>query len=264
MKIKIDITEYTVQSTNLPASFDGCRLGFLADLHNTALGENHRELLRAVKEAEVEYLLCGGDMVVGRYENYEGDLTEQVLKELSRDYPVFYSLGNHEERAREWEVQYFKNITQAGVKLLDNRSAEVFRGREHIIVTGLSLPMDYYGRWWNKKPLPVFAVEEMVGKRPEAFQLLLAHNPLYFKAYADYGPDLVLSGHVHGGLMVIPGIGGCIAPDYSLFPRYAMGSHKIKNTQMIVSRGLGAHSLPIRINNHPELAVVTLKNPCVF
>lgn len=264
MNVKIDKTEYVIESPSLPASFDGCRMGFLADLHNNTLGRDNGELLHRIKEARVDYLLCGGDMVVGRYENYEGDHAQQLMKTLSRNYPVYYSIGNHEERAREWEAGYFRAILESGCVLIDNASAELFKGKEKIIITGLSLPMEYYGRWWNKKKLGIQAMEEMIGKRPAGFQILLAHNPLYFTSYAAYGPDLVLSGHVHGGLMIIPGIGGVIAPDYSLFPKYSNGCHKKGKVQMIISRGLGAHTLPIRIHNRPEFVVVTLKKTCVF
>jgi predicted MPP superfamily phosphohydrolase len=90
----------------------------------------------------------------------------------------------------------------------------------------------------------------------EDYQLLIAHNPLYIKNYAEWGADLVLSGHLHGGMMRLPGIGGVLSPQAKFFPKYDAGQYHYQKSQLIVSRGLGSHSIMPRIFNIPELVYV--------
>ena len=90
------------------------------------------------------------------------------------------------------------------------------------------------------------------------FNILLAHHPDYFQAYADWGADLVLSGHLHGGMIRLPGVGGVISPGWRLFPRYDHGLYMMRDKKMIVSAGLASHTIKLRVNNPPELAVIDI------
>ena len=94
--------------------------------------------------------------------------------------------------------------------------------------------------------------------RQDCFQILLAHNPDYFPAYAAWGADLVLSGHLHGGVIRMPLLGGVISPQVRLFPEYYAGTYFRGKSEMILSRGLHMHSFRIRLFNMPELSCVTL------
>ena len=103
-------------------------------------------------------------------------------------------------------------------------------------------------------------IKELLGEsRKDYFTILLAHNPDYFPEYDAWGADLVLSGHVHGGLMRLPLLGGVVSPATRLFPKYDGGLFEGKNGKMILGRGLGTHTLPIRIFNPGELIVVELE-----
>ena len=94
----------------------------------------------------------------------------------------------------------------------------------------------------------------------EDFNILLSHSPFDFEVFAKWGADLTLSGHVHGGLIRLPFIGGLISPERGLFPKYSEGEYSIDDSKMIVSRGLGGSSgINLRIFNNPEICVVTLK-----
>lgn len=90
--------------------------------------------------------------------------------------------------------------------------------------------------------------------------ILIAHNPDYFEEYAKWGADLVLSGHVHGGIMRIPFLGGVLAPSYRIFPKYDGGVFKEGKSVMLLGRGLGSHTIQLRFFNPAELYEVTL-NP---
>ena len=97
--------------------------------------------------------------------------------------------------------------------------------------------------------------------RETKYEIMIAHDPFYFDAYAETDADLILSGHVHGGIMRLPLLGGVISPRLQLFPKYDGGKFEKNNTTMILSRGLGCHTLPIRIFNPGELICLTL-SPC--
>ena len=92
-----------------------------------------------------------------------------------------------------------------------------------------------------------------------AYAILLSHRPELFETYAACGVDLVLSGHAHGGQFRLPFIGGLIAPNQGLFPKYDAGLFTDGNTNMIVSRGIGNSIIPIRFNNRPEIVLLELR-----
>ena len=89
--------------------------------------------------------------------------------------------------------------------------------------------------------------------------ILLAHNPAYMDAYKSWGADLILSGHLHGGIVRIPGLGGLITPQAFLFPRYSGELTQEEDQSVIVSRGLGTHTIHLRLFNTPELVSVSLR-----
>lgn len=93
----------------------------------------------------------------------------------------------------------------------------------------------------------------------DCFQILLAHSPLFFDAYRKWGADLTLSGHFHGGTIRIPGLGGVMTPQYQFFLPVCAGTHEREGRYMAVSRGLGTHSINIRLNNRPQLLAIRLK-----
>jgi predicted MPP superfamily phosphohydrolase len=88
--------------------------------------------------------------------------------------------------------------------------------------------------------------------------VMLAHEPDYVSLYKSLGADLVLTGHVHGGQIIIPGKGGLLSPDFTLFPELYEGMHSYGPMTLIVSRGLGNSVAPVRINNFPELVVINV------
>ena len=102
-------------------------------------------------------------------------------------------------------------------------------------------------------------LEETLGKFDTSYyNILLAHNPTYFEDYAKMNPDLVLSGHLHGGLIRLPFLGGVIAPSLQLFPKYDGGRFEYEGSTMILSRGLGIHSIGLRMWNPAELVVIEI------
>lgn len=240
-------------------------LVFLSDLHDNRFGPGNKTLLRAIREAGPDLVLVGGDMMVTKG---RGDVSAalELLRPLAAEYPVCCGNGNHESRMT-WERETYGRLYEAykkrlkgwGVVYLENDTA--LFGKD-IAVTGLDLERRFYKKAFLRKPEPMEAdyICRAVGRaKEERFQILLAHSPLYFREYADWGADLTLSGHFHGGTIRVPGLGGVMTPQYQFFLPWCAGEFERDGRRMIVSRGLGTHSINIRLNNRPQLVVVHLK-----
>ena len=103
-------------------------------------------------------------------------------------------------------------------------------------------------------------IEERIGKIDNTkFNLLISHDPLLYNLYSSMGYDLVLSGHIHGGIINIPFIGGLLSPDFTFFPKYYKGVNEFNNTNVVISRGLGfGYTIPIRAFNRGEVVIIKL------
>ena len=141
--------------------------------------------------------------------------------------------------------------------MLENKSAEI--SEYNIKITGLELPLEYFAHFKQKNMAEGY-LESLVGKNDRNLcNLLIAHNPDYFPEYVKWGANLVLSGHVHGGIMRLPVFGGVISPSYRLFPKYDGGIFRENGAVMLLGRGMGSHTLPFRFFNPAQLYAVTLK-----
>lgn len=256
-------TRYTVTTEKL--SKKNLTFVMVSDLHNVVFGEKNEKLLSAIREEKPDAILIAGDLVLGKKKAPLAPALE-FLKEAVKIAPVYYSLGNHEHRMKLYPetfgrdyLVFEKRIRKLGVHLLENRTAhEKFKG-EAVAVTGLALPHFYYNKG-KKKQLTVRELNHFTGRASaEEFQILLAHTPRYTREYLAWGADLALSGHYHGGMVRVPGLGGAISPDLRLFPRYCRGKFQEGDRTAIVSAGLGEHTIPLRIFNPRELLVITCK-----
>ena len=179
-----------------------------------------------------------------------------------KKYPIYYGMGNHETRLflypdvyGDMGKDYERDLNSINIKLLKN---EIVECEDFIQICGLDMDRQYYKRF-NKMPMEEGYLRETLGElKKENYNILLAHNPDYFEEYALYGADLVLSGHVHGGMMRLPLLGGVVSPAFRLFPKYDGGIFKQNQSTMILSRGLGMHTIPIRIFNPGELILLKL------
>lgn len=238
----------------------------LADLHNQEFGDRNEILFETIRQNSPDFVCLAGDMLIGHTKiSYENG--QNAVMELAKTYKVFYGLGNHEARMRQ-DVEiygtryedYMKPMKELGVHVLVNERAEIKAGENRFRIYGYDLPPKYFKKF-NRYVFEEEQIEKVLGKcedSEECYNILLAHNPVYFKQYAAWGADLTLSGHLHGGIIRLPLIGGVITPQAKLFPRYSAGKYTIGKKEMIVSRGLGTHTIPIRFNNKPELSVIHL------
>lgn len=264
--LPLKIEHYEIKSSKLPVGFDGCRIVFLTDLHSNLYGKENEKLISKIEEAKPDYIMCTGDMLVGRTD-CDIHVALDLFARLAKKWTIYYSLGNHEQKLMKYPetcdstyVEYIEGLRSLGIHVLDNTSEKVKRGQDEVLVTGITIDYKYHYKIWRKIKMESSYVEELVGKsEKDSFQLLLAHNPEHLEAYAGWGADLVLSGHIHGGIMILPVFGGVIAPSYELFPKFDFGTFREGNCQMVLSRGLGTHTIHLRIWNKPEISCVTLR-----
>lgn len=261
MEKKFKTTTYTVPSQKLK---NHCfTIAMISDLHNIELGKKNENLLRALQEAKPDVICIAGDLVLGKKEK-SVKIAYDFIKRAVKIAPIYYGLGNHEQRMKKYpqvygeEYRIFeKKIQKLGVTMLENSSSFLEIKGEKIRISGLALSEEYYKKG-KRVELSIKTVNRLVGKASkESFHILLAHTPKYGDTYLEWGGDLILAGHYHGGMVRLPFLGGVISPDFQLFPKYCRGDFDKKNHHLIVSAGLGEHTLPIRIFNPRELVLIT-------
>lgn len=263
MKNSIRKVEYSFESTKIKKDVT---FALLADLHNKRYGENNSLLLKEIKASKVDFILLAGDMVVCRNKQIEESIkTADTILEMSKLAPVYYGIGNHEggirngshETGNTWD-RYIEILHRdSNIHVLENR--HVLLTKYNMNIYGLDLPAKHYVRF-IKHELKKADIEGMLGKfDKDSYNLMIAHHPDYFKEYCMVSPDLIVSGHNHGGMVRLPILGGVISPRLHPFPKYDYGLYEKESTKMIVTSGAGLHSINMRINNPPELVVIHIK-----
>lgn len=255
----IQATQISISSKKIPKSFDGFTIVQVSDLHNAEFGDDQNRLLSAIKDVSPDIITVTGDLIDSRHTDIKKAM--KFLNGAVAIAPVYYVTGNHEARVDEY-TELETKMTNAGVIVLRDESTTLELGGNFISLLGLDDPSftmkeDTSG---DSEAMICAKLEDILSKE-NGYTILLSHRPEFFDVYVENGIDLVLSGHAHGGQIRLPFIGGLVAPNQGLFPQYYEGVYKEEQTTMIVSRGLGNSIIPVRINNRPELIIVTLTLP---
>lgn len=278
------VVKYSLQSSKIRGKV---RAVVLSDLHNKQYGKDNELLLHAIDEQKPDIILIAGDIMTAHPKK---NLNKAIIfmEKLSAKYPVYYGNGNHEHRIKLYPQTYgtmaeqYKNaLKNMGVEPLVNtrRDLSVDFGESkceglgakpeentgsnlansNLCVYGAEIDRKYYKRF----TVPVMEegyMQNILGCPDEKrYNILLLHNPDYFPNGAQWGADLVLSGHVHGGIVRIPGWKGVASPNIRFFPKYDGGKFEEEDSVMILSRGLGVHTIPFRLFNPGELIVLDLE-----
>lgn len=257
------VTKYRICSQKLNGIKKEKKIIFLSDLHNRMYGEENERLLESIRNQHPDLILIGGDMLVRKDGNFY-DKTVHFLAKLPGICPVYCANGNHEQKLKELPdkyeqsyEEYKKALTASGIHMLENASETVKLDEVPVKLSGLEIPLGAYARF-GKKELSLKEITDRIGEHGDDYQILLAHHPGYMKEYLAYGADLILGGHYHGCVVQLPGIGGVISTNFTLFPKYSGGIYLEGEQIAVVSRGLGTHSVPLRLWNWPELIVLEL------
>lgn len=274
-----DLNRYVVRSVVIYDSKVNkrCKLCFLSDIHNFALTPKFYE---DIKEYAPDVILIGGDLINAN-PKCSNQYAYDALGKLSKIAPTYLAMGNHEYRSGIYRDVYgdlYDVLSDCchknNVKLMVNDKFEI--EETGIVVSSIQIDREYYKRF-KKQNMPADYVRTLI-EEPDLnkFNVLLAHNPDYFERYNEEGRDLILSGHIHGGLIRLPILHGVAHPGFKFFPKFSGGvysdkgkfipyadsyvSNKNKVIRLIVSCGIGFHTLPLRLFNPGELIFVTLEN----
>ena len=255
----LDITKYTVRSDKVPKSLSGKKIAVISDVHGVSHGKDNARLFEKLKKTDPDYIVISGDLINGR-KSSEIRFAFRFIRRLKRlGVPVIYTFGNHEEKLKSVRPKSYKRLKQFAYKrivLLNNRSFKP-KDADDLLFVGLNLPV-----WMYHSNDPNDLVKRWSGRildkadSKDAFKILVAHDPEHYKKYAECGFDVCIAGHLHGGIVYLPFLGGVITPRFQIFTKYAKGCHEFGNMKMIVSGGIGWHDIPFRLFNHPEIVVI--------
>jgi len=255
----IDVTKYSVSSEKIPNAFDGYKILQLSDLHNVSLGKNNTRLLKKIEKIKPDIIVMTGDMINTNSKNYNNFFS--FTKEIANKYTCYYIMGNHEMRlSGQKQLDILYKLTALGVNVLNNNETTILKDNELIHNYGLHQPITTYKNALKNKIETDFTLDNMNQIFPvidtSSFNILLSHSPFDFDVFEKWGADLVLAGHVHGGLIRLPFVGGILSPERTFFPKYDFGEYSIGDSKMILSRGLGNGTINLRVFNNPEICLI--------
>lgn len=246
----IDVTRFTVSGA--PEAFSGFKIVQISDLHNAEFGTDNQKLIDILKSEAPDAIVITGDLIDARRTNTE--IAESFARRCMEIADCYYVPGNHEARLGGTYDAFESALIADGVNVLRNGSVRIRKEMDAIRIIGVDDPA--FAKASDAITNLDAALEALSS---DDFTILLAHRPELIDEYSKWGIDLVLSGHAHGGQIRLPGFGGLYAPGQGFFPRYTSGNYTMGDTEMIVSRGIGNSAFPLRVNDRPEVVIVTLK-----
>lgn len=252
----LELNTYMVGSKELPDAFDGYRIAHVSDLHNAEMGDGNEKLLAMLRAAEPGMIAITGDMIDSR--NTDVEVALNFAEKAMQIAPCYYVTGNHEARVSEYD-ELKAGLEACGVIVLENEREQIEMSGEFITILGVDDPSFNTDYLFGDSASVVSNTLAEISTEDDVFTVLLSHRPELFDTYVACGMDLTLSGHAHGGQFRLPFVGGLVAPNQGLFPKYDSGLYTDGGTNMIVSRGIGNSILPFRFNNRPEVILIELK-----
>ncbi len=251
------VSSHQVILPELPKEFDGYRIAVLSDLHDRRFGTGNARLISAVLDTAPDLVVTAGDL---HEDPHSPEPVYALFRGISQTVPITYTEGNHDLRrgrcdvTEEDHLRHLDNLSKNGAILLNDTVFSVERNGKRILI---------YGQSWRgmlQGNLPEFV--------PDFPSIAVCHDPMQFDRLPNL-PDLMISGHVHGGILRLPWIGPVFAPGNGaplykrfarrfFFPKYSRGLYFKKKHVLAVTQGLGFAILPIRFIR-PEILVLTLK-----
>ncbi len=243
--LAVETSPHTVWFEDLPAEFDGFRVLLLTDLHLDGLEPLTDVLIERVRALEVDLCLVGGDIRMEIYGSMAPSvrLLKRLLAHVRSHHGIYGVLGNHDC------IEMLPNLEEAGMTMLVNDSMELSQGEASVWLVGVDDP-----HYYKCHDLPRAFRNTPSG----AFKIFIAHSPEVYKEAAEFGAQLYLCGHTHGGQICLPRIGPVFT--HSSAPRFtARGEWSYKGMTGYTSRGAGASGVPLRFNCPGEISLLTLR-----
>lgn len=252
---RFTVSRFTVTSDKILSPL---RIVLISDLHDHRFDSCNEKLSEMIKEQTPDIIIIDGDMINGDSENAETAVT--LIHRLIDIAPVYYSYGNHEYyyiEAGHNKLQ--EELESAGAVVVNYRNVDIQVKGNPIRIGGL---YEYGGDTYMQSDEENQRVVSYLQKYVETdrYLIMCAHRPESFyplESTEQWKIDLILSGHLHGGQVILPGIGGIYNTLDGFFPEYDYGQYKLGSGDMIITRGLSSNwKLLPRFNNPPEIAVV--------
>lgn len=249
---ELSVEAHTVQLPRLPDAFRGMRIVQISDFHFAEYTEGFflREVVDHVNRLQPDMVVFTGDFItflpMGRaYARRHMPECASILSAIRC--PLRYAtLGNHDMYVGSPYV--IGPLEEHGIPLLVNTAVPLERSGQRLWLVGL-------GSACVQDADPQRAVPRSAIRDKEAM-IVLAHEPDILPEVARYSPDLMLSGHTHGGQIRFPFVPPMKLPEYG--KRYVEGWFRYGPTQLYVNRGIGTVGVPFRLNCPPEITVFTL------
>jgi predicted MPP superfamily phosphohydrolase len=235
----LSVTLASVPVAGLPPALEGLRIGLITDVHRSRW-VSHEDVAHAVSALTTQrpdLIVLGGDYVTWGDRRYV-EASADALAPLSAPCGVFAILGNHDD-----DHEMPAALAVHGIQVLKDARIRLTINNETVDLVGI--------RYWTKRQVDIAALT----RDAAPMTILLAHDPRRLTEATALGVPLVLSGHTHGGQVVLPVVGAVAAQK---FPVVA-GIGRRGRTTMFVSRGVGTVYVPVRLNCPPEVAVLTLQ-----
>ena len=260
----IDVTNYTVTIPKVDEGFVGKKIVQITDMHlqkRTNKGFVNAYLSK-IEALEPDYIMITGDIVQAGMDHFDDTPLRHFAEEIGKIAPTYAVTGNHDIASASFEVLH-SILNKFNIHLLLDEATLLTLEEDPsatLVLMGLAERQNQ-----DNLPKPMLQPIELTTYMEGKPKILMAHRPEHFEHYMDDKtkmPDLVLSGHSHAGQARIPFVGGLYAPGQGWLPKYDYGIFNFsadRSKRMIISRGLGNSSFPFRINNRPEIVVVTLK-----
>lgn len=245
---------------------ENAKFAFLSDLHNCRYGDENKKITEAIISENVDFLILGGDLIYGKKvlagthpESCFQNATD-FINDISKKVLTYYVYGNHETRMKNripknrLYTAYMESIKDAGIVHLNDKTSKLHD--KGIVIAGNEICEEAY----DKKNKTKFELCKNVSDfEKDTFNILVSHAPDFFDEYCKTGADVVLCGHNHGGTVRLPFIGGIVTRDFKLFPKYSYGIYEKNNTKMILTAGLGDHTIHFRLFNRPEIVIIEIE-----
>jgi len=252
----LEVSNHKIESGKLPKSFDGYKIAHISDFHNTKSNKIKNKIIKSLEKNKPDILIITGDLIDSRRTNMKVSL--EFIKKI-KNIPIYYVAGNHESRIKDYP-NFKENLKKLGVNVLENERVKLSKNKSNIYLIGLQDPtFETEERNTDEMKIIVNSYLEDLASEKD-FDILLLHRPELFDIYVQNHVDLTFSGHAHGGQFIVPFVGPLFAPNQGCFPKLTSGVHEKNNMNLVISRGIGNSSMPVRINNNPELIFVTLKH----
>ena len=252
----LQVSNYTIESNKISKNFDSFKIAQISDFHNTKSKKLTNDLVKEIKKSKPNIIVLTGDLVDSYKTNI--DVAISFVKKINNIAPVYYVTGNHEARIDNY-AELKDELEKNKVVILDGKLEIIEKDNSEINLIGIDDPSFNFNTYRDDSTIIQDSLVSIQYDKNN-FNILLSHRPELIETYAKNNFDLVLSGHAHGGQIRIPLIGGLIAPNQGIFPKYTSGIYEMNNTKMIISRGIGNSIFPFRVNNRPELVIIKLKN----